>query len=129
MDLQNQSFQDYALSIYEQLGAAKDAAKASVDKMTHITNKRIPKLRKALQPPLSHPGATPDSDRAKKPRLAEPVATAEELHPGDRVEGLGNFGTLTGEFGTVEQANEDDAVVKWDDDGRKRLHQPWLRKI
>ena len=97
--------------------------------MTHITNKRIHKLRKGLQPPLSHPGATPDSDRAKKPRLVEPAATGMELHPGDRVEGLGNFGTGTGEFGTVEQANEDDAVVKWDDDGRKRLHQPWLRKV
>ena len=89
----------------------------------------IPKLRKAPQPPLSHPGATPDSDRAKKPRLAEPAATDEELNPGDRVEGLGNFGKPTGQLGTVEQANEDDAVVKWDDDGRKRLHQPWLKKV
>ena len=32
-------------------------------------------------------------------------------------------------FGTVEQANEEDAVVKWDDDGRMRLHQPSLKKI
>ena len=39
------------------------------------------------------------------------------LSPGDRVEGLGDFGEPTGKFGTVEQANEDDAVVKWDDDG------------
>jgi hypothetical protein len=45
------------------------------------------------------------------------------------VEGLGNFGKPTGGFGTVEQANEDDAVVKWDDDGRMRLHQPSLKKI
>jgi len=42
---------------------------------------------------------------------------------------LGDFGKPTGEFGTVEQANEDDAVVKWDDDGRVRLHQPWLKKV
>jgi hypothetical protein len=35
----------------------------------------------------------------------------------------------TGELGTVEQANEDDAVVKWDDDGRMRLRQPWLKKV
>lgn len=35
----------------------------------------------------------------------------------------------TGEFGTVEQTNEDDALVKWDDDGRVRLHQPWLKKV
>jgi hypothetical protein len=96
--------------------------------MTPLTTKSIPKLRKALQPPLSYPGATPDSDRAKKPPLAEGRVT-EELNPGDRVEGLGNFGKPTGEFGTVEQANEDDAVVKWDDDGRMRLHQPSLKKV
>jgi hypothetical protein len=97
--------------------------------MTPVTNKRIPKLRKAPQPPLSYPGATPDSDRAKKPSLSEPSATDQELNPGDRVEGLGNFGKPTGEFGTVEQANEDDAVVKWDDDGRMRLRQPSLKKV
>jgi len=57
--------------------------------MTHITNKPMPKLRKAPQPPPSYPGATPDSGRAKKPRLAEPSATDQELNPGDRVEGLG----------------------------------------
>jgi hypothetical protein len=97
--------------------------------MTRITDKSMPKLRKAAQPPLSYAGETPDSDRAKKPSLAEPSATDQELNPGDRVEGLGNFGKPTGEFGTVERANEDDAVVKWDDDGRMRLHQPWLKKV
>jgi hypothetical protein len=97
--------------------------------MTHTTNNRIPKLHKAPQPPLSYPGSTTDSDRAKKPSLAEPSATDQELNPGDRVEGLGNFGKPTGEFGTVEQANEDDAIVKWDDDGRVRLHQPSLKKV
>jgi hypothetical protein len=97
--------------------------------MTHITQKPVVKLAKAPQPPLSHRGATPDSDRAKRPRLAEPPATGQQLNPGDRVEGLGNFGKPTGDFGTVEQANEDDALVKWDDDGRVRLHQPWLKKI
>jgi hypothetical protein len=96
--------------------------------MTPLNTKSIPKLRKAPQPPLSYPGAPPDSDRAKKPPLGERRVT-EELNPGDRVEGLGNFGKPTGEFGTVEQANEDDAVVKWDDDGRMRLHQPSLKKI
>ena len=89
----------------------------------------IPKLRKAPQPPLSHPGAIPDSYRAKRPPLAEPPATGEELTPGDRVEGLGNFGKPTGELGTVERANEEDAVVKWDDDGRMRIHQPSLKKV
>jgi len=94
-----------------------------------MINNPIPKLRKAPQPPLSRPGATPDSDRAKKPRLAEPAASGQELNPGDRVEGLGNFGKPTGELGTVEQANDEDAVVKWDDDGRMRLRQPWLKKV
>ena len=94
-----------------------------------ITKKPIPKLRKAPQPPLSHAGAIPDTDRAKRPPLSEPPATGQELNPGDRVEGLGNFGKPTGEFGTVEQANEDDAVVKWDHDGRMRLRQPWLKKV
>jgi|SRR3984957_9347343 len=91
-------------------------------------NKAIPTLRKPPQPPLSHTGAAPDSDRAKSPPLSEPAASGQHLGPGDRVMGLGNFGTPTGEFGTVERANEDDAIVKWDDDGRKRLHQPSLRK-
>jgi len=97
--------------------------------MSDITSKPVPKLHKAPQPPLSYRGAAPDSDRAKKPRLVEPAATGQELNAGDRVEGLGDFGKPTGEFGIVEQANEDDAVVKWDDDGRVRLHQPWLRKV
>jgi hypothetical protein len=97
--------------------------------MTHSANKPIPKLRKAPQPPLSHAGATPDSDRAKRPPLSEPAAAGQELTRGDRVEGLGNFGKLMGEIGTVERANEEDAVVKWDDDGRTRLHQPSLKKI
>ncbi|SRR5579871_2070322 len=97
--------------------------------MTYNSNHLISKLRKAPQPPLSHPGAIPDSDRAKKPPLAEPSATGQELNPGDRVESLGNFGKPTGDFGTVEQTNEDDAVVKWDDDGRTRLHQPSLKRV
>ena len=97
--------------------------------MSRTIHKPLPKLRKAPQPPLSRRGATPDSDRAKRPPLDQPATTGEELNPGERVEGLGNFGKLTGELGTVEQVNEEDAIVKWDDDGRMRLHQPWLKKI
>src|ERR1017187_2607352 len=93
---------------------------------THI--KPTPKLPKSPQPPLSHAGAPAEADRAKRPPLADPSATGGELNPGDRVEGLGNFGKPTGEFGTVEQTNEEDAVVKWDDDGRMRIRQPWLKK-
>jgi hypothetical protein len=92
-------------------------------------NKLTPKLRKAPQPPLSHAGATADADRAKRPPLVQPSAPDPELNPGDRVEALANFGKPTGEFGTVEQTNEDDALVKWDDDGLMRLHQPWLKKV
>jgi hypothetical protein len=91
--------------------------------------KLLPRLREAPQPPLSHAGATPDSDRARKPPLTRPSAPDPELNPGDRVEGLGNFGKPTGEFGTVERTNDDDAIVKWDGDGRKRMHQPWLKKV
>jgi hypothetical protein len=92
-------------------------------------NKLISKLRKTPQPPLSRLGGNPDSDRAKRPPLVQPSAPDSELNPGDRVEGLANFGKPTGEFGTVEKTNEDDALVKWDDDGRMRIHQPWLKKV
>jgi len=34
---------------------------------------QIRELPKAPQPPLSYPGATPDSDRAKRPPLGEPI--------------------------------------------------------
>jgi hypothetical protein len=133
LDQPDNSFQAYAVSTEEMTVAAKDAAFASWKRnhwnMTHLTKKPIPKLRRAPQPPLSHAGAIPDSDRAKRPPLSEPSATGQELTPGDRVEGLGNFGKPNGEFGTVQQANEEDAVVKWDDDGRTRLHQPSLKKI
>jgi hypothetical protein len=137
LEQQSRSFRVYALTIelylYDKIAvAAKGAVLALETKwwnMPHSANKPIPKLDKAPEPPLSHPGAAPESDRARKPALADPAATDQELNPGDRVEGLGNFGKPTGEFGTVEQANEDDAVVKWDDDGRMRLRQPWLKKV
>jgi len=97
--------------------------------MAHITNNPIPKLDKALQPRLSYSGATPDSDRAARPPLAGGPSTDEELNPGDRVMGVEKSGKPTWDFGTVEQTNEDDAVVKWDGDGRRRLHQESLKKI
>ena len=52
-----------------------------------------------------------------------------DTNPGDRVEGLGDFGMPTGELGTVRQVNEDDAIVKRDDDGRIRGHQPSLKVL
>jgi hypothetical protein len=82
----------------------------------------------APQPPLAYPGATPDSDRATRPPLAVSPAH-EELNPGDRVMGVEHSGKPTWDFGTVEQTNEDDAVVKWDGDGRRKLHQESLKKI
>jgi hypothetical protein len=86
-------------------------------------------LAKAPQPPLSHRGAAPDAHRARKPRLSDPPGPHSELNPGDRVEGLATFGTPTGAFGTVEKTNDEDALVKWDDNGRVRLPQPWLKKV
>jgi hypothetical protein len=97
--------------------------------ITGIPNEPVFKLHKAPQPPLAHQGATPDSDRAKTPALAEPPANDQELNPGDRVEALGNFGKPTGELGTIEQTNEDDAVIKWDDDGRTRIRIPLVKKV
>jgi hypothetical protein len=97
--------------------------------MTHVIDKRVSKLRIAPQPPLSHPGAIPDADRAQRAPLGSRLDTHQELNPGDRVEGLGNFGKPNGEIGTVERTNDEDAVVKWDDDGRTRLHQPSLKKV
>jgi len=97
--------------------------------MAHIIKIPMPKLRKAAQPPLEHVGATPDADRAKRPTLTDPPDTGQALQPQDRVEGLGNFGVPTGEIGTVERVNEEEAVVKWDDDGHARLPQPWLKKL
>jgi hypothetical protein len=87
------------------------------------------KLGRVAQPPLSYPGVAADSDRAKRPPLASPVPMGQELNPGDRVEGLGNFGKPTGDLGTVQQTSEEDAVVKWDGDGEMRLGRAWLKKI
>jgi hypothetical protein len=97
--------------------------------MTHLTHKPRSKLRKAPQPPLEHAGETADRDIAKRPPLVQPRVPDAELNPGDRVMGLADFGKPTGEFGIVEKTNEDDALVKWDGDGRTRLHRPSLKKI
>jgi hypothetical protein len=42
--------------------------------------------------------------------------------------GLRHFGKPTGGL-AVERTNENDAVVKWDDDGRVRVGQSWLKKV
>ena len=123
MDQRSHPFQPYPL--YRE----DEQAKQNHWGMMSRINKLTPRLRNAPQPPLSHTGAPADSDRPKRPPLVQPHAPDSELNPDDRVEGLANFGRPTGEFGTVEQTNEDDALVKWDDDGRTRLRQPWLRKV
>jgi hypothetical protein len=61
--------------------------------------------------------------------LSVPISWKPIVFSPLRVEGLANFGKPTGEFETVEQTNEDDALIKWDDDGRMRLRQPWLKKV
>jgi len=119
VDQRNHGIGAYAVSIDGEMNSRRKECGSGLSErnnwtMPHTTNKPVPKVRGVPQPPLSYPGATPDSERAKKPPLTEPSATGEELSPGDRVEGSGNFGKLMGEFGIVEQANEEDAIVKWD---------------
>jgi len=83
---------------------SKASPDGAADRERQIENAtRAHKTEKSPQPPLLYSGAIPDSDRAKKPPLAEPSATDQELRPGDRVERLGNFGKPTGEFGTVSR--------------------------
>ena len=104
LDQAHRSVEAYAVSMGERRTVvAKGAAQISSKETSNNKpmHKPIPKLRKAPQPPLSHLGATADSDRAKRPPLAEPSATGEELSPGDRVEGLGNFGIPTGDLGQL----------------------------
>jgi len=44
-------------------------------------------------------------------------------NPRSRAERLGNFGKRTGELGRVEQPNEDEVLVDWDNGGHMRLHR------
>ena len=125
MDQRRQAFQGYA-PVNEQMN--RRASLWGKWKMSRI-NKLTPRLRKAQQPALSHAGTTADRDRAKRPPFVQPSAPDPELNPEDCVMGLADFGKPTGEFGTVEKTNEDDALVKWDDDGRTRQHQPSLKKV
>jgi hypothetical protein len=84
--------------------------------MTDNARDEMPRKQpQAPQPPLSYTGAAPDSDRAKKLPLGKRTSTDKKVVPGDRVDA--NFGNPSGVVGTVEQANEDDALVKWDHDG------------
>jgi hypothetical protein len=39
------------------------------------------------------------------------------------------LGKATGETGTIQKTNEEDTIVKWDDDGRNRRRQSSLKKI
>jgi hypothetical protein len=88
---------------------------------------RIRELPKTPQPPCCTPAQRlPQTAPRSHP---SPSPLGQKLNPGDRVVGLGNLGNPTREFGTVAQANEDDAVVIWDGDGRIRLHQRSLKKV
>jgi hypothetical protein len=83
-------------------------------------------------PKLRNRPVVPRRNACLRPRQeATPLRALwdQKLNPGDRVVGLGNLGNPTREFGTVAQANEDDAVVIWDGDGRIRLHQRSLKKV
>src|SRR6266566_2217631 len=91
LDQSNHSFKPM-LYLYEEMNSRSEGRCSGLLErrmafMIQITDNPVPKLHKAPQPPLSHLGATPDSDRAKKPPLSDPAATDQELNPGDRVEG------------------------------------------
>jgi hypothetical protein len=85
------SLQDHAAFIVGMNGRSEGAAlglseKNRIGAVAPIS--RYPNCVILPQPPLSHAGAIPDRDRAKRPPLSEPSATGQELIPGDRVEGL-----------------------------------------
>ena len=71
-----------------------------------------------------------DFDGPHLPALTTPALTDElPVVKGERVEELGAFGALTGELGTVLAADDSQAVVKWDDDGREILRQRYLQRL
>ena len=53
------------------------------------------------------------------------TAAGQGLNLGDRVEGLGNFVTPTGESPQFCKTNEDDSVVRWDNNSRVGVRQFW----
>lgn len=96
--------------------------------MTHITNKRIATLQKAPQPPLSHRGAAPDSDRAKKWQLTEPLPATKEGSWRWR-RGLGDFGSR---LENSAQLNKITKMTRWLNGmvtTVRELNQPWLKKV
>jgi hypothetical protein len=83
-----------------------------------------------MQPPPSYKGARDEFDGPQRPALAAPPLTGEPpVVRNDRVEERGAFGSLTSEIGTVLAADAEQAIVKWDDDGRELLRQRYLQKL
>jgi hypothetical protein len=87
------------------------------------------KLSDVSRPSSAYPAEIPELDPAQRPLHPEQSASTQELNPGDRVEVLGSFGKPTGELGTIRETTEDNAVVKWDDDGSTILRLPLIKKI
>jgi hypothetical protein len=88
------------------------------------------KMIEDMQAPAPYLGACNEFDGPQRPPLAAPPLTdALPAVKNDRVEELGPFGALTGEVGTVLAADSEQAVVKWDDDGRELLRQQYLLKL
>jgi hypothetical protein len=84
----------------------------------------------AMQAPLAYKGASNESDGPQRPSLAAPPFSEDApVRKNDRVEELGAFGSATGEVGTVLAADEEQAVVKWDGDGRELLRQRYLTRL
>jgi hypothetical protein len=83
----------------------------------------------AMQAAHAYKEAHNDSDGPQCPVLAAPPESDAPVVKNDRVEELGAFGSLTGEVGTVLAADSEQAVVKWDDDGRELLRQRYLTRL
>ena len=63
------------------------------------------------------------------PLVIPPLTNDPPVKRGERVEEIGAFGAMTGEKGTVLSAGADQAVVKWDGDGKELLNQRYLTKV
>ena len=86
MDQRNHGIGAYAVSIDGEMNSRRKECGSGLSErnnwtMPYTTNKPVPKVRGVPQPPLSYPGATPDSERAKRPPLAEPLRPARNLIP------------------------------------------------
>jgi hypothetical protein len=90
-----------------------------------MTTQTEEKLIESMQAPPAYPGARPEFEGPMPPDLVK-LPDEPPVVKNDRVEELSPLGKPTGEIGTVLAADESQAVVKWDDDGRELVRQRYL---